>query len=208
MEWTYHFWWEHRGEVDQPRPLQADHIVTVHLLEQRSEPIVDDWLRFMEIAYMSCRVLMIGSSFLHPEGFYCAAQTIERGMKAIMMHRGLNRPKGKHGHDLKELATILGGEFSDPQFIELCRRLTVFQEAGRYPDSDLSHFVYPLTILTFLDGFVVRCRELCGKPRGSRSSTADAIAIGRQGHEVQQAAAVAICDKNRFLVDLGVPVHD
>lgn len=208
MSWTYHFWWSHRGDVDQPQCLRADHIIEMHWLKTRHTPRVDDWLMYMEMAYMSCRLLLISSTVLHLEAFYCAAQTLERGMKAVITHRGLDVLKGQKGHDLPALAESLGDDFNEAEFIELCRRLQSFQEAGRYPDNDVSHFAYPLSILTFLDGFVVRCRALCGNLAGSSSWTSIAVTEGRSGNEVQQAAVVAICDNNRFLPDLGIADRD
>jgi HEPN domain-containing protein len=199
FQWT-HYPWEDPSLSPAAKPLVANDIFQSQVAPRKHPATVEGLVDYADSAYLSCRILMISSTLVHNEALYCAAQTFEKYMKAILLQRNQNiRP---YKHDLVKLANALGDEFSDPEFLQVCERLSPFEEAGRYPDHLVDRWSYPIEFLAFLDSFVAHCRDLLRLPAGTRTAIASLLAQDPQGNPVMRAAITAIRDKNHFLSQL------
>jgi hypothetical protein len=203
--WTYRRWGDDATRQSE-RPLQASDLLASAVGTNRHPPTTDDWLRYMEVAYLSCRILMIASTTVHLEALYCAGHVLERGMKAVMQFRGMTIPSGHKGHDLEGLCNAIGDEFTDPEYVKLCQLLQPFQEAGRYPDHRLVAHAHSLNLLRFLDSFVLHIRELVGKHDGSDSQMAKLKTSSMGANAVEKATLIAMSDQNALRQDLGIPL--
>jgi HEPN domain-containing protein len=139
----------------------------------------------------------------HPEALYCAAQTIEKYLKAILVARTGN-PHRDQRHDLVKLAHAVAAqapEFAAQEFIGLCKQLQPFAIAGRYPDSNYAEWSFSLELLTFLDGFVAHCRHLIDLPPDLPDALnwmlRDELRLFAS-NEVMRAARVAVTDNNHL----------
>jgi hypothetical protein len=190
------------GETEE-RPLDATYLAGLERTE-RSAPSVVGMVAYGDIAWVACRVLMLSSRYTHPEALYCAGQTIEKYLKALLLARGqpITETRGRREfptHDLPLLASRLGGEFADPEFLQLCRTLQPFEIAGRYPDHDLDRWEHDLALLTFLDGFVARCRALIDPGLPALPEIVPAMFAERPGNPAMRGAQEAVADNNGLL---------
>ncbi|MGI8551275.1 MAG: HEPN domain-containing protein [Dehalococcoidia bacterium] len=196
FHWSYRNWTE-----GQEHQLVADEIL--HLEEAELTHIADigNLVFYADKAYAACRILMLSSRELHFEALYCAQQTMEKYMKALLLSAG--RKVGKH-HCLEQFAGEVKEdhpEFGDGEYVELCRRIEHFEVAGRYPDHNLDRWEYELELLTFLDEFVFHCRELLRIRSMSPNTLADLLA-GAPENKVMAAAKVALRERNARLESL------
>jgi len=152
------------GRIRRPtRPLTADAVLEPtegDKIEQTPEGLIE----YADQAYVALRLLMIASEATHPGALYHAGQVVEKYLKAVLLSRrwtvkDVSKAAKPRGHNLVGLAEAAGEEFADGEFIELCRRLMLFETAGRYPDHDLMAWEYSLELLTVIDDFVVHCRR-------------------------------------------------
>jgi len=125
------------------------------------------FLGHADIAYVASRVLLLGTRTTQHLGLYMAAQVVEKYLKAILCQDPSRLPR--RSHKLSELALLVARthpEFGDAAFVGLCERLEPLDKAGRYPDVPLAGWRFSLTLITFLDEFVVRCRRILIGPSG------------------------------------------
>jgi hypothetical protein len=184
--------------------------------EQRRPPTVGEYVAYADVAYVSARLLTLASEAVHPEALYCVGQTIEKYLKAIWLKKAEQaapagtQPAAPITHDLSWLALTLAqtyvdlAAFADPEFIKLCEHLHPFEEAGRYPDHKLDGWGFDPELLTFLDGFVARCKGLLGDLGEPNRMTAIARVLTQPaGHNPVMAAATrAVAENNRHLLGL------
>ena len=189
--------------------------------QSTTNPTVEGLVAYADSAYLSCRILMIASTAVHFEALYCAAQTIEKYMKAILLHdlgvtdyMVLGVPdasnhvvKVRGTHDLLLLAKAVASqesheEFGDPEFQALCTVVTPLEVAGRYPDNKISEIQYDLSFLTFLDGYVVHCRELLSVGPNAVNLVKRLLLPTAHENPVMQAARLAVRDNNRHIEQL------
>jgi HEPN domain len=181
---------------------EVDEILTAENAPQETVT-TDGYIQYGDIAYLSCRILMLASMAVHPEALYCASQTIEKYMKAILISRA-ESVRGR-GHDLVRLSRALQGEFLDSQFVLICERLAPFEEAGRYPDNTVPAWEYDLSLLTFLDGFVVHARAAAGMSPGCINLVKYLLTQDASGNPVLAAAVQAVREQNRHIAELLTP---
>jgi HEPN domain-containing protein len=194
FQWDYFSW-----EIHEPSRLRlrADDILKTHPAPARNTSTVESFVNYADTAYLSCRVLMLASMFTHAEALYCAAQTLEKYMKALLLQRDGAVPV--FAHNLAKYAKVLGDEFVASEFLEVCERLSPMAEAGRYPDHKLQGWGHPIELLAFLDSFVSHCRDLLSLPTGTRNIINELLNQEPNGNPVMAAAITAVRDKNHFL---------
>jgi excisionase family DNA binding protein len=228
FQWGYRPWaGPNAGNI---QPLLADEILDRRLLDEdlpgsKKSPTftVAGMVLYAEQAYLACRILMLANRALHLEALYCAGQAVEKYMKAIRardamdaavaagtrtdldpLDKSIYDPE-KDGHRLCVIAEKLAptyGEFAQTEFLKVCERLDSFEVAGRYPDHKVKTHWHALNLLTFLDEFVVHCRELLGLIPMSHDFIRDLLNIGGPVNVVQLAAARAILERNERVREL------
>jgi HEPN domain-containing protein len=163
-----------------------------------ADPSVGGMLKHAEISYVATRVLFLSSEVLHPPALYMGAQTIEKGLKAILLHRD---EKVERNHKLVALAERVGDPFNDAEFLALCTSLEPFEIAGRYDDGhDYESWRYSLDLLSLLDVFIVRIRSMIDRtPDGYVNRIATLLIQQSKGNLVMQGAEQALKDNNRML---------
>jgi HEPN domain-containing protein len=174
-----------------------------------------DFIRYAEMSYLACRILMISSMAVHPPALYMAGQTVEKYLKALLLKLHQDPPKT---HNLRKLAgrvhaSLLefpvvqqaAGRFDDIEFLRLCDHLGHFDNAGRYPPEKIGRWRYSLNLLAFLDEFVVRCRELIGVSRNTPNVVAELLEQEPNDNLVMAAAITAVRDNNHRVEELLTP---
>lgn len=199
--WTYYRWPE-----SEPVRLVANDILQTTPGSKAGEPL-HHLIRYADMSYLSCRILMISSEEVHPPALYMAGQTVEKYLKALLQKfAGTYRWR----HPLTELAEEVhgvltdkgskdAGLFNDPEFVALCEQLQEFDIAGRYQPERIASWHYYLNILGFLDAFVVKCREIIGVNLDSTNVVRDLLLQDTTTNEVMAAAVRAVRDRNRHV---------
>lgn len=198
--WTYHEWEPLDGDVAAARPLVADTLLQTVQSGRRPPVSVDGLIQYGDIAYLSCRILMLAAMAVHPEALYCASQALEKYMKAVLVHRSQSSKGYQHG--LVRLAHALAGEFADPEFLLVCERLAPFEEAGRYPDNTVPEWEHNLNLLTFLDGFVVHARRSAGMGPNTFNMVRYLLEHDAAGNAFVGAAIAAVRQGNHYVQEL------
>ncbi len=193
------------GSVDNAplTSLLVDDILQVPQ-DQQAINTWDQWVHHADAAYVACRMLTLASRTVHHLALYGAAQTIEKYQKTILLHRTGSIPS--IGHDFRAGAQGVAALspalacFADAQYLELCRRLTPLDVAARYPDArtPAPHWRFSLDLLTFLDAFVHRCRDVLHIPAGTRGVIEGLLhERNPDGNPIRDAAKVAVRAQNR-----------
>lgn len=198
--WVYHPWQPKPWDKSDGLPLKADQVLEITSQGSSTQPDVEHWVIYADQAYLACRILMLSSRHIHYEALYCAQQTLEKYMKAILCKE---QRLGRVGHDLNELAHLVGQahqEFNDQEFLKVCQKLTQFEEAGRYPDSDVDIHEHDLSLLTFLDFFVTHCRDILSFNQGLWNTIAEYW--NEPQNRTMQAVRQTLEDNNRYLGQL------
>ena len=202
--WVYHPWQGGSGpwDSDDGLPLRGNTLLpTPH--PERAPTVAAALMLYGDQAYLACRILALSGPALHPEALLSAARAIEHYLKAVLLATRGERPT--RTHDLARLARRLGGEFADPEFLALCRRLSRVAAVGRHPDRVLTAWGAPLELLTFLDGFVAHCRRRAGRSPMAFNVIGELLRQETHGDPLLAAAIEAVRRNNRYLAELADP---
>jgi hypothetical protein len=204
-KWSYYPWTVRGGPpVEAPVALKCEKLIITRPAKSARVPKLQGMIQYADMSYLSCRILMISSTVVHPVALYMAGQTIEKYLKAVLLAQQKPMPRT---HKLTELAGQAGVPFTSQEFVKLCQHLERFDIAGRYDDHALAGWIYSLDLLAFLDGFVVRCREIVQMPSDTPNRVANLQGQDSGDNPVMAAAVTALRDKNRHLDELVDPPH-
>jgi HEPN domain-containing protein len=209
--WSYYRWLE-----AAPVPLKAsDVLVTQSSPTGKKGDPLHHLIRYADMYYVACRILMLASYQVHPPALYAAGQAAEKYMKALLLHLTGTYPRG---HDLTDLAARVHEAlvsvdpasaplFTDREFVELCQHLTEFDIAGRYQPRTVDSWRYHLNLLGFLDAFVVKCRELLAFSPAHPNVIRSLLMQNSEDNQVMAAAINAFCDNNHYTRKLSNPAE-
>ena len=199
-DWTYYPWALPGGPpVTAPVALNWHDLVITQPSNARPTPTLQGMMQYADMSYLSCRILMLSSTAVHPVALYMAGQTIEKYLKAVLLTR---QPHVPRTHKLTKLAAQAGAPFANQEFLQMCQHLEIFDIAGRYDDHALAGWKYSLNLLAFLDAFVARCREILQVPSHTPNLVEELQTQHSGDNPVMAAAVVALRDNNRHLHQL------
>jgi len=199
-KWSY-YPWSVSGEplADSPVALKCEDLVSTQPAKSPRVPKLQGMIRYADMSYLSCRILMLSSTVVHPVALYMAGQTIEKYLKAVLLAQ--QKPIRTH-HNLTQLAGQAGAPFASQEFVKVCQHLKAFNIAGRYDDHALGPSRHSLNLLAFLDAFVVCCRQIVQMPSDTPNLVEELQTQDSGDNRVMAAAVIALRDHNRHLHQL------
>lgn len=201
--WSYYRWLE-----SAPVALKASDVLITQASPtgKKGDPL-HHLIRYADMYYLACRILMIASYEVHPPALYAAGQAVEKYLKALLQNLTGAYPRM---HDLQQLAARVHGAlaskdpsnaslFADREFLTLCQHLKEFDIAGRYQPHTVDGWHYYLNLLGFLDAFVVKCRQLLAFSPRSPNVVRNLLMQETKDNEVMAAAITAVRDNNHHV---------
>lgn len=202
-KWSYYPWSVPGAPpVHSPVALKCEDLIITQPAKSPRVPELQGMIRYADMSYLSCRILMISSEVVHPVALYMAGQTIEKYLKAVLLTQ--KKPIGRH-HNLTKLAGQAGAPFASQEFVKVCEHLKGFDIAGRYHDHALGPWQHSLNLLALLDAFVIRCRQIVQMPSDTPNVIGQLQTQDSGDNPVMAAAVIALREHNRHLHELVHP---